>query len=165
MRKQRTYFGGLWLSIVKIILMIVVPFIALVLIFAMPSFVKRWQLRDVRPRALNETMQQGEIVIVAINKYAAEHAKPPADLKTLLPRYLSKLPEAGPMAEDGWHYAVSEDAITGGWKLRVKVPDEMSDNSWFSFGDVFVYHPSEKYERNDYGGVLKRVGKWGYYYE
>ena len=165
MKKQRTYFARLWgkYAIVSGCLGFL---LAPSLVFVIPTKVKQWRLQDIRPRALQETIQRGTVVIAAVKKYASEHGgDPPPDLQSLSPRYLKSLPEAGPMAEDGWHYEVSEDAITGGWKLYVNVPQQMSDNSWFSFGDVFAYHPSEKIEKNDYGGVLKRVGRWGYYYE
>jgi hypothetical protein len=136
-----------------------------VLAVTLPTYVKKWNLRDVRPRAMQESMQQGEPIIAAIKKYTKAHGKPPPNLNTLIPRYLKSLPAAGPMAKDGWHYEVSEEPFKGGWALHVKVPKSMSDNGWLSFGDVFVYHPSERYERYGYGGVLVRNGKWGYYYE
>lgn len=164
-RRKRTFFGNLWSKMMKATLLPVLFVGGLVSVIVIPTYVKRWQLRDVRPRAMQVTMQQGEPLIAAIKNYTKADGKPPPDLNTLIPRYLQTLPDAGPMAKDGWHYKVSEETFKGGWALYVKVPQSMSDNSWLSFGDYFVYHPSEHYEKYGYGGGLVRIGTWGYYYE
>ena len=50
------------------------------------------------------------------------------------------------------------------WALFVRVNREYAPNRW-SFGDTFAYHPGGRYPREAYGGILERVGRWGYYHE
>src|SRR5690349_5035446 len=100
MRKQPTYFARLW-GKHALALGCLGFFLAPFLVFVIPTKVKQWRLQDIRPRALNETIQRGNVVIAAVKKYASEHrGSPPPDLQNLSPRYLKALPEAGPMAED-----------------------------------------------------------------
>ena len=82
-----------------------------------------------------------------------------------MPRYLKSLPPPGPVADGNWNYATSGGRVPEKWRLWVEVRDEYSPNVLMGFGDAFVFHPSGKYLRSDYGGILSRVGAWGYYVE
>ncbi len=123
------------------------------------------RVQQSRSAALLTTMRHAAPLIKAIEQYTADHGEPPSDLDHLLPRYLSSLPDAGPLAKDGWRYSAGESAPEGAeWSLWVVVRHEYSPRLW-SFGDVFAYHPTGEYPRAAYGGILDRAGRWGYYYE
>ena len=117
-----------------------------------------------RSEALPVTVSQAAPVIEAILQYSRDHGAPPPSLEAVVPRYLKQLPDAGPIAENGWHYTMEEDADAGGWSLLVWVRDEYSPNV-LGFGDRFVFRPSGKYPKYAYGGVLVLFGRWGYYIE
>jgi hypothetical protein len=119
---------------------------------------------SMRAEALPITMAQAAPIIEAIERYCKEHDTPPPDLNVLIPHYLRQLPEAGPIAEDGWHYSPQTYEDSGGWTLLVRVRDEYSPNL-VGFGDSFVYHSSGNYPRGAYGGMLMPFGRWGYYVE
>ncbi len=117
-----------------------------------------------REKAMAVTMKQAEPLIEAINRYRKDHGKPPVSLHALIPRYLTIIPEPGALALNGWHYRANEDAAPGDWEMFVCVRGEYSPNT-LGFGDRFVFLPDGNYPRLGYGGVLERVGKWGYYIE
>lgn len=117
-----------------------------------------------RARALPVTMQRAIPVIRAIERYTGDRGAPPAGLPALVPEYLAGLPPPGPVAEGGWRYERTGNGVAGGWTLYVTVRDEYSPNL-LGFGDRFVYHPSNRYPRSGYGGILVRFGRWGYYVE
>jgi hypothetical protein len=121
--------------------------------------------RVARERApvLRETTRRAEPVVAAVQAYRAKHGRPPATLGALVPVYLKTVPAPGPLASGGWYYEVGNRPAAGGWSLYLMVNRRYSDPQ--GFGDVFAYHPSGRYERADYGGVLERVGAWGYYHE
>jgi hypothetical protein len=120
---------------------------------------------------LQLAMQSASPIITAIQKYESENHEPPRDLSELTPRYLARLPAAGPLARDGWIYPRSKDEPSlGGWALAIRVRHGFCRRHFFDFGDWFVYHPFGNYPREAYGGVLEQVkgrgnGDWGYYHE
>ena len=132
--------------------------------FIFTAYRKSQQAQRIRPEALRATMQQAEPLITAIKAYTAKQGQPPATLEALIPTYLRQLPTPGSMAKNGWQYLVGNRPEAGGWSLFIHVRNEFSPNTW-SFGDVFVFHPSGIYARSDYGGILEPVGRWGYYHE
>jgi hypothetical protein len=120
-----------------------------------------------RDAALPVTMKHAAPIITAIKRYSQEHGRPPDGLDSLTPGYLSQLPDAGPVAEDGWHYSTDVDEDAGGWTLLVWVRHEYSPNI-FGFGDCFVFRPSGTCPEAGYNGMLLRsssTGGWGYYVE
>lgn len=136
-----------------------------VLAFSVPAYLHRARVRQVRPAGLQATTRQAAPLIRAVERYAADHGSPPPELNRLVPRYLPRIPEPGPMAQGGWRYSVGEDARGGArWSLWISVRREYSPQFW-GFRDVFAYHPTGEYPREAYGGVLEQIGRWGYYYE
>ena len=109
------------------------------------------------------TVKLAAPIITAIEKYAQASGAPPTRLDALVPKYLIRLPDAGLVARDGWHFEPSSP--WGGWTLFVLVRDDYSPNLFLGFGDTFAYHSSGQYPDHAYGGVLKRFGSWGYYVE
>jgi hypothetical protein len=117
-----------------------------------------------RAKDLPITIQQAQPIIGAIVRFEKDHGNPPPDLNSLVPKYVDRLPNPGPVARDQWAYSQEGGYEGKEWSLYVAVRDEYSPNV-FGFGDMFVFHPSGKYEKYAYGGVLMRFGKWGYYVE
>jgi hypothetical protein len=112
------------------------------------------------------TMARARPIVRAIDAYTRQNGKPPARLEALQPRHLKFVPSPGPMARNRiWFYEVGKRREAGDWALGVDVAREYTPQGWTSFGDVFVYHPSGRYRREDYGGVLERIRDWGYYHE
>jgi hypothetical protein len=122
------------------------------------------RVERVRPPALRETMQRARPIIGAIHAYTKKHGRPPDQLDALVPTYLRRLPDTGRLASNGWEYTTDGRREAGAWSLFVEVRDEFSPNVR-GFGDRFVFHPSGKYAHSDYGGILERFGRWGYYVE
>ena len=139
-------------------------FLALVLTFwTVPGRLEEKHAGPVGPSALQETMTRGEAVIVAIRAYTHDHGRPPTQLADLIPQYLPRIPSAGRLAADGWHYDLSTAPPgAGGWSLWVIVRGEYALPPW-SFGDVLAYHPSGHYPTKAYGGVVEPLGLWAYY--
>ena len=138
---------------------------------------RRSQWAELRARDLPITIKKAELIIMAINRYKKDKKKCPSSLNDLVPRYIERLPDAGAIAKNGWHYrtdkdiakqtsgvTVSVDEQAGGWVLFVWVRDEYSPNA-FGFGDAFVFHPSGQYPQHGYGGMLVPFRNWGYYIE
>lgn len=121
-----------------------------------------------RDAELPVTIKQAAPIVAAIERYVQDHGKPPDTLNSLIPEYLSQLPDAGPVAEDGWHYSTDVDGDAGGWTLLIWVRDDYSPNI-VGFGDRFVFRPSGNYPQSGYEGVLLPSSSssegWGYYVE
>jgi hypothetical protein len=128
-----------------------------------------WAARQTELRA---TQANAGALLRAIQRYESEHARPPATLTELVPGYLPRLPDPGPVARNGWSYRVGarpdpewEPPPDQPWSLGVQVRSGFCPACGFSFGDYFAYHPTGRYPRAAYGGILERIGGWGYYHE
>lgn len=127
---------------------------------------RQWRReREVRRQAgMRETMARAEPLLAAIRAYEKRHGKPPENLSDLK---LTVVP-AGPLADErmdtvrGWDYRPSGPA-TESWVLLVWVRRDHTPN--LGFGDCFAFHADQRYPEHLYGGVLERVGAWGYYWE
>jgi hypothetical protein len=133
------------------------------------EYIRGYFLREARYQAMQETMQRGERIITAINRYIQEKGKPPFTLRMLVPRYLRHLPDAGPMAYNiegyvrGWAYKTGSAPDSKHFRLYVPVPGEYSLNL-LTLGDIFIYQSDEQYSPYDFNGTMERVGKWSYYH-
>lgn len=129
-----------------------------------------WQQRLVE---LAYTQRRAAPVIAAIRAHEREHGRPPADLADLVPRYLRAIPEVGPVGRGTWTYSADPSCWGIGrlgagrsrWLLQVRVRADFDPRNPFSLGDTFVYLPAGDYPREGFGGILDRVGDWGYYQE
>jgi hypothetical protein len=119
---------------------------------------------DLRSRDVPITTARAGPLIAAIDRYRERNGRPPADLQALVPSYIPRIPDPGPLAIDGWHYRPGNDEGSGGWALWVFVREEYSPNVW-GFGDALVYHPSGQYPRAAYRGIRAWVDEWAYYVE
>jgi hypothetical protein len=134
------------------------------------------------PKRLTElgtTSANAAPVITALQRYTTKHGAPPPALKALIPTYLPAFPAPGSAArmdsrvsppfsqgQDGWFYRPQgENQPVGVWVLGIEVRKDFCPRCGFSFGDYFVYQPNGSYPNKAYGGILERVGAWGYYHE
>lgn len=108
-----------------------------------------------RQDGIRQTVRAAEPLLDAIHRYEERHQKPPESLEALA----LTLPAPSPMARYGWNYQAWET----GWSLAIEVRGDYSPN--YGFGDTLVYRSDGRYESHAYGGVLEKVGKWGYYWE
>ncbi|MCW5942330.1 MAG: hypothetical protein KIS66_08870 [Fimbriimonadaceae bacterium] len=109
--------------------------------------------REVWQAYANRTMP----LIAEIRAYERRHGRPPNSLEDV---------------------GLEGPPAPGAYALRLVVPGsppDPSDERWRlvvdagsppgSFGDRFVYQPSGNYPEKGYGGILERMGAWGYYHE
>jgi len=135
------------------------------LVFGIPAWVQHLKAEHIRPAAMQETVVRAQPILRAISDYQKATGHPPETIEALVPTYLNRIPDAGPMAEHGWRFETERRSEAGGWALYVRVRREYSSRYW-GLGDTFVFHPNGRYARYDYSGVLvDRVGRWAYYYE
>jgi hypothetical protein len=151
------------------VLLIVLALLAVVIYFFMLAFMAPYTLHkrkalQLRPKALQITQNRAAPIIQALYAYTSDYERPPEKLERLRPKYIKRIPDPGPLAYNGWHYRTTSDGFTGGWALYVFVEKRYAPH-WLSFGDVYVYHPSNRYRREAYGGILEPMGRWGYYNE
>lgn len=127
--------------------------------------VLRYQrLEALRQVGVKETMARATPLIAAIRAYEKREGKPPESLTALR----LTVPTAGALAEQrldtvqGWDYRTTSPASEH-WTLLVWVRKDHTPN--MGFDDCFVYHSDGSYSKHAYGGVLERIGAWGYYWE
>lgn len=133
-----------------------------------------------RKAALLETIESAQPLIDALRQYETAHGHPPARLDDLVPSFIGQIPSPGGPAHGEWEYWASTpggrieggkwhrvrlDSTAGGWALGIAVRKGFRPVLIYDIGDYFVFHPSGVYPVRAYGGVLERVGSWGYYRE
>ncbi|MEW5883939.1 MAG: hypothetical protein AB1725_06920 [Armatimonadota bacterium] len=141
---------------------------------------RREQQASEQREQLQATIRSAAPLIQAIRKYEELRGAPPPSLDALVPEFLDALPQPAGPAEGGWEYwadvpggrkeggkwhRVQLEPSAGGWALGIAVRKEFRPRFLYNLGDYFLYHPSGHYPRTAYGGVLERVGEWGYYFE
>jgi len=156
--------------------------LAAVLAIVLWQGIGRWQegRAEGRRELLQATIRSARPVIEAIRRYERERRAPPPTLDALVPDFLDALPLPGGPAAGGWEYwadvpggrveggrwhRVRLESSAGGWALGIAVRKDFVPRFPYNLGDYFIYHPSGSYPRSAYGGVLERVGDWGYYHE
>ncbi|MFY9345662.1 MAG: hypothetical protein WAT39_24435 [Planctomycetota bacterium] len=98
--------------------------------------------------------ERGASLVAAIERHVAETGFAPANLASLVPRWLPELPVRLPPLE-----IVVPGRYGNPWMLRASVPSGM-----INF-DEFVYLPHQDYPEHDRGGSFQRLGRWAYYHE
>ena len=107
-------------------------------------------------------------LITSIRAFSIKNGRPPATLAAIP----APPPPPTAVAETpAWSYGVPGQV--GGppttpsdrWALGFRVKRDFCTRCGLSFGDTFVYHSDGVYPKHLYGGVLERVGAWGYYHE
>ena len=132
--------------------------------------------KERRERAWERRLNQLESVaataqpaIKAIRAYEAQRGSPPTSLAaiaTTLPP-----PSAEVAMKPTWGFGAPgtirtfPTAPSDNWALGIDVRSDFCPRCGVSFGDTFVYHSDGNYPKYLYGGVLERVGDWGYYHE
>lgn len=131
---------------------VVVSITALV---CLPEF--NWR---VRRHAIERFVPTARPVIDALKKYELDHGRPAESLQTLMPQYLSAIPETGFGAFPTFEYVVGDARDEeDGWSLRVPLP--LGFLNW----DMLIYLPSQHYPAIGYGGRLERFQEWAYVHE
>ena len=156
--------------------------IAVIILAAITLGLSSWQRRrlliwDERKSELLTFTRNAEPLIGALENYHKEHGSYPDRLEQLVPQYIAQLPVPSPelcrgsrTRGESWIYQVEPKngecrALDLPYDLAFDVRLGFCRKCMVSFGDVFAYHPTGRYLREAHGGVLERIGKWGYYHE
>lgn len=123
---------------------------------------------------LAKVVESAQPIIGALESYRAERGRYPRQLDRLVPAHLAYLPKPPAFAVRGWEYSVEPACENNGcsadelrYDLWISLSPEfcLVCKGWLRFYDAFVYHPNDVYPKEAHGGVLERVGGWGYYHE
>lgn len=118
-----------------------------------------WSER-LRHQAFVELSQRSAPVVTAIQEFVRQRGQPPTALEDLVPDFLPELPETGLCAYPNYTLLSGEKAQrfeANPWVLMVSVGS-------LDF-DVFLYLPLQNYPAHGFGGVVERMGDWGYVHE
>lgn len=107
-----------------------------------------------RMRGFGLAGERAAPLVSAIERHIADTGSVPADLASLVPRWLPAFPDGLPPLE-----IVAPGRAGNRWMLRASVPSGM-----INF-DEFVYWPDQDYPERDRGGRFQRLGSWAYYHE
>jgi hypothetical protein len=127
---------------------------------------REWQRKR---QELLTAVSRSESLLRALQAYRADYDVYPASLPQLLPGYLQAVPRPGPPFKGDWSY----ERGPGGsgdprvFELYVVVPNNYDPlvRGWVHFDDCFAYRSDAQYPPAAHGGVLERIGDWGYYHE
>lgn len=117
------------------------------------------QARIVRTKVWTEFAAAAKPLVEAIARHQEETGTFPDKVQDLVPRWLDRVPRP-PGGRPIELIQKPDDEFGQPWRIRIdagKTPG--------SFGDWFVFHPTGDYPQSGYGGLLVRMGDWGYYYE
>ncbi len=115
-----------------------------------------------RMSEFSELAERSKPIISAIEGYEKTNGHAPSNLSSLVPEYLSEIPNTGMGAYPDYNFYSGEKAKEyegNPWVLEVFTP-----SAGFNF-DIFFYLPMQNYPERGYGGVLERIGKWAYVHE
>jgi hypothetical protein len=141
-----------------------------------------WQ--NERLPELCNTARDAAPIIAAIRKYEKDHGRPPEKLQELVPLYLPALPPTSNVARSiNWEYILANSQNGNGykgshssnWCLGIRVREDFCSrcygfvdsltHSSVGYEDWFMYYSSRIYPQAAHGGVLEKVGDWGYYHQ
>lgn len=110
---------------------------------------------------VERVVERGEPLVRAIHQFTVQNGRPPESLDELTPQYLAALPGTGIGTSPEFHYVLGEPARYDGnpWVLLVHPPCLL-----MKF-DSLMYFPLQNYPVLGHGGVIERVGAWGYVHE
>ena len=131
-----------------------------------------WPTAPPSDAELAKTANSAKPIIEAIHAFENANQMPLKSLSELVPRFLASVPMPEGPADGGWYFQSGarggrqaprgKDLVAGKWVLGIAVANTKGP---LQFGDYFVYNPSGQYSDSAYGGVLRKVGDWGYYRE
>lgn len=132
--------------------------------------IKQWQ--TTKRQELLAAVRRVEPLRDSLEAYRTEHGQYPKKLEELVPGHIAAIPGPGDPFKGEWRYerVASSNEVEDAYDLYVSVPREYTPwlaggGGVLSFDDCFSYRPDGKYERLDHGGVLERIGEWGFYHE
>ncbi len=110
--------------------------------------------------AFSQTALDAQPTIDAINAYEDAYGEYPANLESLVPEFLSEVPDTGLAGYPEFEYSVSDgETIFEDYQLLINTPS--GGLNW----DVFVYWPEGNYPDYFYGGNPELFGRWAYVHE
>lgn len=118
-----------------------------------------WQAKVVRVKVWTEFADAAQPLVEAIAQHQKETGTLPDKVQDLVPQWLDRVPRP-PGGRPIELTQKPDDEYGQPWRIQIdagKTPG--------SFGDSFVFHPTGDYPRSGYGGLLVKMGDWGYYYE
>lgn len=99
-------------------------------------------------------------LISAIEAYKEAKGNYPSDLKSLVPEFISEIPNTGLAGYPTFEYRKADTTtIFKQYELLIKTPS--GGINW----DVFVYWPEGNYPEYFYGGYPERIEEWVYVHE
>ncbi len=113
----------------------------------------------VRAKVWTEFTHAAKPLVEAIARHQEDTGTLPGKVEDLVPRWLDRVPRP-PGGRPIELIQKPDDEFGQPWRIRIdagKTPG--------SFGDWFVFHPTGDYPQSGYGGLLVRMGDWGYYCE
>jgi hypothetical protein len=117
----------------------------------------------VRIHGFERLADRSRPLIAAIQRFDAEHRRPPASLAELVPAYLAAVPNTGMDAYPEYEYVSGNQALENyhgnPWAVWVDTPS--GGINW----DIFLYYPRQNYPERGHGGWLERVKEWAYVHE
>lgn len=112
--------------------------------------------RLLRNHHIFQIERNAEPLIVAIEKYTADHQHPPDTIDLIVPTYISKLPPTGESRHKIFEYERLEGSKTTPWRISLEYGSEFA-----STPNLLVYTANQNYSHFE-GQEFERVGKWIY---
>jgi len=107
------------------------------------------------------TAARAQPTIDAIEAYKDVHGEYPDSLESLVPEFLSEVPDTGLAGYPEFEYSVFGDEKPHGNDYELRIDTPRGGINW----DVFVYWPEGNYPDCFYGGVPELFGRWAYVHE
>ena len=118
-----------------------------------------WSHRIFREAFVNVAVSAQDL-IWAIETYKESEGNYPPDLRSLMSKFISEIPDTGLAGYPTFRYKTANaDTIFKKYELLVDTP-----SGGINF-DVFVYWPEGNYPEYFYGGVLELIENWAYVHE
>ncbi len=125
---------------------------------ALPVALKLGQ--KIRMREFANLAERSKPLINAVRAYEKKYARPPESLRSLVPEFLTDIPNTGMGAYPNYSYSTNSSGyLDNPWVIYVFTP-----SGGINF-DQFLYFPLTNYPSLGFGGWLERVGDWAYVHE
>ena len=114
-----------------------------------------------REHVFDDLAQRSQGLVAAIQRYVVEQGRPPDNLHSLVPEYLSNIPNTDLGAYPEYSYEVNKDIDRGfenRWILYISIPKSGLGKG----SEKFIYSPNQELPIPGVDKVLWRVGNWVY---
>lgn len=121
---------------------------------------KLQRLWPMRRAGLQQAATRAQPLISAIEKFKRDNKRLPANLRELVPAYISAVPKTGMTAYPTFLYQ------NDGYRKSYFQTYQLSVRTGFGFAfDSFNYWREGNYPSEMYGGRVERIGNWAYVHE